>query len=143
MQDKIMQDLKTAMLAGEKDKVEVLRMVKTALQMAQIDNRDNFDIDAQMKIIAKEAKKRREAAQMYIDGGDQARADKELAEAVFIDTYLPAQMDEAAILAIVDEVIAEIGKDNMGAIMGKVMQKTAGQADGGVVSRIVKEKMAA
>jgi uncharacterized protein YqeY len=141
MQDKIMQDLKAAMLAGEKDKVEVLRMVKTALQMAAIDNRDNFDEAAQMKIIAKESKKRKDAAQMYLDGNEQERADKELAEAKIIDAYLPAQMDEAKISSIVDSVIADIGPGNMGAIMGRVMQEVAGKADGGIVSRIVKEKM--
>lgn len=141
MQDKIMDDLKTAMKAGEKDTVEVLRMVKTALQMAEIDEKGDFTEDKQLKIIAKEAKKRRDAAQMYIDGGDQARADKELAEAKIIDAYLPAQMSEDEIAKVVDAVIAEVGSDNMGAVMGKVMAKIGSQADGGTVSKIVKEKL--
>ena len=135
-----MSDLKTAMKAGEKDKVEVLRMVKTALQMAAIDEKGEFSDDKQLKIIAKESKKRKDAAQMYSDGGDQARADKELAEATIIDAYLPAQLDEAKITEIVDQVIADVGTDNMGAVIGKVMSAVGGQADGGTVSKIVKER---
>ncbi len=141
MQDKILEDLKTAMKAGEKDKVEVLRMVKSALQMAEIDAKDGFDEDAQIKVVAKESKKRRDAAQMYKDGGDEDRTAAELAEAEIIDAYLPEQMGEDEIAKIVDEVIAKVGADNMGAIMGQVMGKVAGQADGGIVSRIVKEKL--
>lgn len=140
MQDKIMTDLKAAMLAGEKEKLEVLRMVKTALQMAAIDDKDMSEA-AEMKIIAKEAKKRRDAAKIYLDAGEQTRADNELAEAAIIDEYLPEQMSEEEITKIVDEVIAEIGKDNMGAIMGKAIAKVAGRADGGAVSKVVREKM--
>ncbi len=140
MQDKLKADLKVAMLAGEKDKVEVLRGVATAVQMAKIDDKD-MDEAGEMKIIAKESKKRKDAAQMYVDGGDQERADNELAEAKIIDAYLPEQMSEDDIAAIVDEVIEKVGKDNMGAIMGQAMAKVAGQADGGIVSKIVKEKM--
>ncbi len=141
MQETIMEDLKAAMRAGEKDKLEVLRMVKTALQMAEIDERGDFDDAKQLKIVAREAKKRREAAQMFIDGNDQVRADKELAEAAIIDAYLPQMMPEAEIEIVVDEVIAEVGGDNVGTVMGKVMGKLAGKADGSVVSRIVKAKL--
>ena len=140
MQDKILEDLKAAMKAGEKDKLEVLRMVKSALQMAEIDAKDGFDDDAQMKIVAKEAKKRRDAAQMYKDGGDEDRANQELAEAAIIEEYLPEQMSEEDVAKIVDEVIAG-GADNMGAVMGQVMGRVKGQTDGNVVSRIVKEKL--
>lgn len=141
MQEKILEDLKAAMKAGEKDKVEVLRMVKSALQMAEIDAKDDFDEAAQIKVIAKESKKRKDAAAMYKEGGSEDRAAAELAEAEIIDAYLPAQMSEADIEKIVDEVIEKVGTDNMGAIMGQVMAKVAGQADGGTVSRIVKEKI--
>jgi len=141
MQDKILQDLKTAMLAGEKGKVNVLRMVKSALQMAAIDNKDSFDEEAQTKIVAKESKKRKDAAKMYIDGGEQERAEAELAEAEIIDAYLPEQMSEDEIAKIVDEVIGDIGADNMGAIIGKVMATVAGKADGGLVSKVVKERI--
>ena len=108
--------------------------------MAAIDDK-NFDEAAQTKIVMKESKKRKDAAQMYKDGGDELRATSELAEAEIIDEYLPEQMSEADIATIVDEVIAQVGTDNMGAVMGQVMQKVAGQAEGGVVSKIVKEKL--
>ena len=141
MQDKIMQDLKAAMLAKESDKVEVLRMVKTALQMAEIDESDDFNDDKQLKIIAKESKKRKEAAKMYADGGDQVRADKELAEAAIIDAYLPEQLSDEKVEQIVLEVIEQVNDKNMGAIIGQVMAKAGGKTDGGTVARIVKEKL--
>lgn len=141
MQERILEDLKTAMKAGEKQKLEVLRMVKAALQMAEIDAKDDFDEVAQLKVVAKESKKRKDAAQMFRDGGDEQRAQAELEEAAIIDTYLPEQMSETEIEKIVDDVIAQIGKDNMGAVMGQVMGRVKGQADGGTVSRIVKEKL--
>lgn len=141
MQEKILEDLKNAMRAGEKERLEVLRMVKSALQMAEIDAKDGFYDEQQIKVIQKEAKKRKEAAQMYADAGDQERADKELAELEIINEYLPEQMSDEEVEKVVDEVINEIGAGNMGAIMGKVMAKVGGEADGGTVSRIVKEKM--
>ena len=141
MQDTILKDLKAAMLAGEKDKVEVLRMVKSALQMAEIDAKDDFDEAAQIKVVQKEAKKRKDAAQMYVDGGDQGRADAEMAELAIIESYLPEQMSEEDIAKVVDEVIEQVGADNMGAVMGQVMGRLKGEADGGTVSKIVKEKL--
>lgn len=141
MQDKIMDDLKTAMKAGEKEKVETLRMVKTALQMAAIDAKGDLSEDAQIKVLQKESKKRKEAAVMFEQGGNGEQAAKERAEAELIDQYLPEQMSEEDIAKIVDEVIAEVGSENMGAVMGPVMAKVAGQADGSIVSRIVREKL--
>ncbi len=141
MQDKILEDLKNAMRAGEKQKVEVLRMVKTALQMAEIDNKDDFGKDKQLKIIAKESKKRKDAAAMYKTGGDEARATAELEEAIIIDEYLPQQLSDEQISEIVDKVISDSGSDNMGQVIGLAMKEVAGQADGGRVSQIVKEKL--
>ena len=141
MQDKILEDLKNAMRAGEKQKVEVLRMVKTALQMAEIDNKDDFGKDKQLKIIAKESKKRKDAAARYKTGCDEARATAELEEAVIIDEYLPQQLSDEQISQIVDKIISDSGSDNMGQVIGLAMKEVAGQADGGRVSQIVKEKL--
>ena len=87
------------------------------------------------------AKKRRDAAQMYKDGGNEEAAEKELSEAAIIDAYLPEQMSEADIAAIVDDVIAGMDEPNMGQVMGQVMGRCKGEADGNVVSKIVREKL--
>lgn len=135
-----MEDLKSAMRAGEKDRVEVLRMIKTALQMAAIDDKD-FTEDKQLKILAKESKKRKDAAKMFKDGGDDARSEAELKEAEIIDAYLPEQMVEEEIKKIVEEIISASESTNIGQIMGAVMAKVSGRADGGLVSKIVKDRM--
>ncbi len=142
MQDQINQDLKQAMLAGDQAKVEALRMVKAALQMAALDEKGDFTDEQATAVLKRESKKRAEASEMFTKGGNDAKAADELAEKAIIDAYLPEQMSEEEIAKIVDEVIAEVGKDNMGQIMGGVMKKTAGKADGGVVSKIVREKLA-
>lgn len=141
MQDKINEDIKTALKAGDKETVSTLKMVKTALQMAAIDHSGEFDDDAAMKVLQKEAKKRRDAARMYVDGGAQELADKELKEADVIQQYLPEAMSEADVAKLVDEVIEQTGSDNMGQIIGMVIKKSAGKTDGTVVSKIVKEKL--
>ena len=141
MQDKILEDLKTAMKAGDKERLEVLRMVKSALQMAEIDAKGSFDEAAQIKVVMKEAKKRREAAKMFEEGGNNDRAAVEMTEATIIEEYLPEMMSEDEIEKVVDQTIESVGVKNVGVIMGQVMGKLEGQADGSVVSRIVREKL--
>ena len=141
MQDRILEDLKAAMKAGDKQRLEVLRMVKSALQMAEIDEKGSFDEAAQIKVVMKEAKKRREAAKMFEEGGNNDRAAVEMAEATIIEEYLPEMMSEEEIAKVVDETIESVGVRNVGVIMGQVMGKLAGQADGSLVSKVVKEKI--
>jgi uncharacterized protein YqeY len=95
MQDQIDKDLKTALLAGDKAKVETLRGLKNALQYeaVAIGSKDRSLTDEQIqKVLAREAKKRQEAADLYKQGGNQPRADAELAEKAIIDGYLPEQL---------------------------------------------------
>ncbi len=141
MQDQINQDLKAAMLEGKKEKVETLKMVKTALQMAAIEVGGELSDEDAIKIVKKESKKRTESAEMFEKGGNAEKAEHERREKEVIDTYLPEQMSEDQIVAIVDEVLSSMDNPDMGRVMGSVMQKVAGQADGGLVSKVVKEKL--
>lgn len=141
MEDQIVSDMKAAMKAGDQEKLQTLRMIKTAIQMAKIDAKGDFGDAEVTKILQKESKKRSEAADMFAQGGNQESADKELREKETIDAYLPEQMSEEKIAEIVEEVISGMDNPNMGQVMGPVMAKVAGQADGGVVSKIVKEKL--
>ena len=142
MQDQINQDLKQAMLARDTAKVETLKMIKSALQMAALEVQGEFTDEQAIAVLKKESKKRAEASEMFTTGGNDDKAADELTEKAIIDAYLPEQMSEEKIAEIVDGVIAEVGKDNMGQVMGAVMKQVAGQADGGVVSKIVREKLA-
>jgi uncharacterized protein YqeY len=147
MQEQIEKDLKQALLAGDKPKAETLRGVKSALlnEMISQGARDSgLSYEQDQKILARESKKRQEAADLYKRGGSQERADAELAEKAIIDAYLPEQMSEEEIAKIVDEEIAKAGQvslQDMGRIIGAVRDRTAGQADGSLIARLVKEKL--
>jgi uncharacterized protein YqeY len=147
MQEQIDKDLKEALLAGDKAKAETLRGIKSALLNEAIATgaRDSgLADDAIQKILAKESKKRQEAADLYKQGGADDRASKELAEKAIIDTYLPAQMSEAQITELVDEEIAKVPgatMQNMGQIIGAVRARAGGTADGALIAKLVKEKL--
>jgi uncharacterized protein YqeY len=147
MQEQIDKDLKQALLSGDKAKAETLRGLKSALLNEVIAQgaRDSGLSDEQIqKILAKESKKRQEAADLYKQGGAQERAGKELAEKVIIDAYLPEQMSEDEIAKIVDEEAAKAGDatmQDMGRIIGAVRARAGGQADGALIAKLVKDKL--
>jgi uncharacterized protein YqeY len=147
MQEQIEKDLKQALLSGDKPKAETLRGIKSALLNEAISQgaRETGLSDEQVqKILARESKKRQEAADLYKQGGSEERASAELAEKAVIDAYLPEQMGEDEVAKIVDEEIAKAGQvsmQDMGRIIGAVRGRTAGQADGGLIARLVKEKL--
>ena len=147
MQEQIEKDLKQALLSGDKAKAETLRGIKSALLNEAISQgaRETGLSDEQIqKILARESKKRQEAADLYKQGGSEERASAELAEKAVIDAYLPEQLSEAEVAKIVDEEIAKAGEvsmQDMGRIIGAVRGRTAGQADGGLIARLVKDKL--
>ena len=147
MQQQIDKDLKEALLAGDKAKVETLRGLKAAILNEAVarNARDTGLSDDQIQnILAKESKKRQEAADLYQQGGSQDRASQELAEKVIIDGYLPEQISDQEIAKLADEAIAATdaaGMQDMGKVIGAVKAKAGNSADGSVIARIVKEKL--
>jgi uncharacterized protein len=147
MQEQIDKDLKAALLGGDKAKAETLRGLKSAfLNEAIAQNaRDSGLSDEQIqKILAKESKKRQEAADLYKQGGSADRAGAELAEKAIIDSYLPEQLSQDAVAKIVDEEIAKAGNptmQDMGRIIGAVRARAGGQADGALIAKLVKERL--
>lgn len=143
MLNQIEADLKTALLSGDKLTVTTLRALKNALKNEEINTRSEVSEETAQAILRKEAKQRDEAAAGFMQGGAKDRADNELAEKAIIMRYLPDQLSDEAVGALVDEVIEQMGKDpsKMGQIIGAVIGKAKGQTDGATVSRIVKEKL--
>ncbi len=139
------QDIKTALLAGDKGRVLTLRTLKSVLLSAKVaaGTRDTILADtAVIALLSKEAKKRQESAVLYIQGGNRDRADAEMSEKAIIETYLPARLTEAAIVAIIDEVIAAMGADAaLGPVIGQVKARTNGAADGALIAKLVKQKL--
>ena len=138
-------DVKSAMLAGDALRVETLRGLKSAILYAEVAaqrREDGLNDDEILALMAKEAKKRQESADFYIQGNATERAEKELAEKVIIETYLPAQLDEVAIRDSVVKTIAELGvtsPQQLGQVIGAVKKKLGSSADGATVARLVKQ----
>jgi uncharacterized protein len=136
LEDKINQDLKAALLGGDKVLVMTLRGLKSSLLYAKIasNSRDKLMPDEVLiSVLQKEAKKRQESAELYRQGGNNERADAELQEKTVIE-----------IKRLVDEAINDVGgakKATLGMIIGHVKQSAGGAADGGVIARIVKETL--
>lgn len=143
-------DVKAAMLSHDALRVETLRGLKTVVLYADVaaKSRDTGGIadDEILNLFAREAKKRQESAELYVQGGSQERADKELAEKVIIESYLPVQLSENEIKAAIDATIASQqaeGMQAMGVVIGAVKQQLGNAADGSVIARLVKERLSA
>lgn len=147
IKEAIEKDIKTAMLAGDKVLVTTLRGLKSAILYAEVatGDRDKGLPEATViDLLAKEAKKRQESADLYTQGNNSEKAAAELTEKAVIQHYLPAQLDDTALREIIDTVIAEqgaTGQQAMGQVIASVKQKTAGTADGGRIAALVKSRL--
>jgi uncharacterized protein YqeY len=135
----VKQDLVSAMKAGEKDRVGALRVVLSELQKAAKEGGDD-----EVAVLRRERKRRHESAQAFRDAGRGELADAEETEAQMIEGYLPAELSDDELKAIVGDAIAEAGAESpkdMGQVMKAAMPKVAGRADGKRVSAIVQEAL--
>lgn len=149
MVDRIQSDLKQAQLAKDEVKVSTLRLLLSEIHNAEIAKSgppagglSDQDI---LSVIQKEVKKRKEAAAAFRSGGREDSATKEESESLILEGYLPAQISNEELTKIVEDTINEVGTtspQDMGKVMGAVMGKVKGRADGGMVSALVKEKLA-
>ena len=133
-------DITTAMKSGEKQRVIALRLILSELQKAAKDGSDD-----ELAVLRRERKRRLEAATQFRDGGRPELADREAEEAVLIETYLPAELDDAALDELVAAAIASTGASSprdMGQVMKTVMAQTEGRADGKRVSARVRDALA-
>ncbi|HNW69333.1 MAG TPA: GatB/YqeY domain-containing protein [Bacteroidales bacterium] len=140
---KINDDIKQAMLARNKDLLEALRAVKSALLLAKTEKGDStVDEEAEIKILQKLVKQRRETAEIYSSQNRQDLADIENFQAGVIQKYLPEQMGEEELTNIIKGIIAEVGATSikdMGKVMGAASKKLAGKADNKAISEKVKQ----
>ena len=145
MLDKIQNDLKNAQLAHDELKVSTLRLLLSEIHNLQIQKGQDFSDADVISVVQREVKKRQEAAEGFRSGGREDTAKKEDSEAEILQSYLPAQLSNEELTEIVLGAINEVGASgitDMGKVMGVVMGKVAGRADGGKVSGLVKEKLA-
>ncbi len=148
LEQQLEQDIKTALLAGDSVKATTLRGLKATLLNVKVaeGKRDTGLTDEEVfKVFAKQAKQRQESADMYTQGGNKEMAEAELTEKAIIEAYLPTQLSEQEIGKLIDEAIAASGASGpqaMGQVIGQVKAKAGASADGSVIARLAKEKLA-
>ncbi|MBH1448246.1 MULTISPECIES: GatB/YqeY domain-containing protein [Stenotrophomonas] len=145
MKQQLTEDMKAAMKAGEKHKLGVIRLINAAIKQREVDERIELDDTAVIAVLDKMVKQRKDSVNQYEAANREDLAEIERAEIVVIEAYLPAKMGEAEIVAAIQAAIAETGASgpaDMGKLMGALKPKLAGQADMGLVSKLVKQLLA-
>ncbi len=143
MEQQIQQDIKAAMLAKEKTRLESLRAIKAAILLAKTaDGSESIADEAVVKIIQKLVKQRKETAEIYRQQNREELAAQELAEAAAMEVYLPKQLSEEELEAELKKIIAQVGAtgpQDMGKVMGTATKALAGKAEGRMISALVKK----
>lgn len=138
-------DMKTAMKAGEKARLGVIRLINAAIKQREVDERVELDDAAVLAVLEKMVKQRRDSISQYDAAGREDLSAIERDEMAIIEHYLPAKMGEAEIAAAIDAAIAQTGATgaaDMGKLMGVLKPQLAGKADMSEVSKLVKQKLA-
>ena len=138
-------DMKTAMKAGDKVRLGVIRLINAAIKQREVDERIELDDAAVLAVLEKMVKQRRDSISQFDAAGRDDLAGIERDEMAIIEHYLPAKLGEAEILAAIEAAIGETGASgpaDMGKLMGVLKPRLAGQADMGVVSALIKKKLA-
>ena len=146
LKDRLKDDLTASMKARDELRTATLRMVLTAIGTEEVAGKAarSLSADEELKVVTREAKKRREAAEAFRSGGAEDRAARELAEEEVLTTYLPAQLSDDELSALVAEAVAASGASGpsgMGAVMKAVGPKVAGRAEGGRVAAAVRSAL--
>lgn len=144
LKGRIFDDMKSAMKAGDKDRLKTVRLILAAIKQVEVDQRTDLDDAGVLRVLEKMVKQRRDSVAQYTEGGRQDLADIETREIEVIEDYLPEQMTETEIDALIDAAIEETGAENvrdMGKVMGTIKAKVAGRADMGVVGGKVKARL--
>jgi uncharacterized protein YqeY len=137
-------DMKAAMKAGEKDRLAVIRLINAAIKQKEVDERIEMTDALVLAVLEKMVKQRKDSIGQYEAAAREDLAAVERYELGVIEAYLPAKLDEAAILAEIDKAIAQTGASSgadMGKLMGVLKPALAGKADMGLVSKLVKQKL--
>jgi uncharacterized protein YqeY len=146
IQQKLMDDMKAAMKAGEKLRLETIRGLRAQFKNLEIDKGHPLTDEEEMQALMSAAKKRKESIEQFKAVNRLDRAAEEEQELEIIHSYLPEQLSEEKIAELVDQVIKEVGATSpgdMGKVMGKIMGQVKGRADGRLVQTVVQQKLAA
>lgn len=139
--DRLNDDMKQAMKNKEKEKLSVIRMLKASLQNEAIKfGKQQLSEDEELTVLSREVKQRKDSLQEFQSAGRDDLVEKLQAELTYVEIYMPKQLSEEEVSAIVQETVAEVGgssKADMGRVMGAIMPKVKGKADGALVNKLV------
>jgi uncharacterized protein YqeY len=144
LKERITEDMKSAMRAGEKERLGTVRLILAAIKQREVDERITLDDNQVLAALEKMIKQRKESIVQFESGGRADLVAKEQAELVVLQAYLPAQMSEAEIDALISAAVATTGASSikdMGKVMGIVKAQAQGKADMGAVSARIKQKL--
>ena len=144
LKTQITEDMKSAMKAGAKDRLKVVRLILAAIKQVEVDERVELDDPGVLAVLTKMVKQRRDSVEQFEKGNREDLAAIERDEIAVLKNYLPEQLSADDLAALVDEVIAATGAESirdMGKVMGQIKAKAAGRADMGAVSATVKERL--
>ena len=144
LKNTLIEAMKGAMRGKEKFRLGVIRMALAEIKRVEVDERIDVDDERCLAIIDKMSNQRRDAANQFVNGGRQDLADNELAEVEVLKEFLPAQLPENEIIALIDETIATTGASGpqgMGQVRGQLKSQVQGRADMQVISQLVKERL--
>lgn len=144
LKKQVLDDIKNAMKAGEKDRLGVLRMLSAAIKQREVDERIDMDDAQVIAVVEKMIKQRRESIRQYTDGGRPELAAKEEAEITLLEPYLPEQLSDAELDQLIAAAIESTGASemkDMGKVMGQLKPQIQGKADMGAVSAKIKAKL--
>ncbi|MDP8962631.1 MAG: GatB/YqeY domain-containing protein [Cyanobacteriota bacterium] len=148
LKDRISEDIKNAMKTKDKIRLETVRSIKKVLLEKEVSVRpqgqESLTESQEIEVLAQQAKQRRDSIEQYRQAGREDLAEKEAQELAIIEEYLPGQLSDQEVGAVVDEIIAQTGASSvkdMGKVMGPVMQQLKGRADGQKIQAVVKAKL--
>lgn len=148
LKDRISEDIKNAMKTKDKIRLETVRSIKKVLLEKEVSVRpqgqESLTESQEIEVLAQQAKQRRDSIEQYRQAGREDLAEKEAQELAIIEEYLPGQLSDEEVGAVVDEIIAQTGASSakdMGKVMGPVMQQLKGRADGQKIQAVVKAKL--
>jgi uncharacterized protein YqeY len=142
--DRLQQDVKTALKAGDKTRVTTLRMVMAAIKQREVDSRETLDESGLMAVLEKMVKQRQDSVEQFERGGRSDLVAKETAEIEIIRSYLPEPLDDSALAALIDASIAATGASSpgdMGRVMAELKRQAAGRADMSALAQQVRAKL--
>ena len=140
IRERLEEDIRNAMRSRSQQRLEALRFLKSAINRVEIDRRVTLDDDGVTEVIVRQVKDRRDSIRMFQEGNRQDLVEKESADLVVLEEYMPPQLGEEELVALIEDTIRQVGAETIrdkGKVMGRLMPQVQGKADGQQVNAIV------